>query len=168
MQDVNKRAPAQLRPYLWLILAAGVLAAVSYGAGPLILARLDSLEETPTAPELAALALFALCGFASFYGTRGTPLPAFVVAIVLGVAGHPLFAPIVASPLALGSLVTASAALILFSGGLEMAKPPWNSCACSPRSRSWPFPASSSPASPSRAWPRASARPWASASRRRW
>jgi potassium/hydrogen antiporter len=83
-----------------------------------------ALEETPTAPELAALTLFALCGFASFYATRGTPLPSFVVAIALGVAGHPLFAPIVGNPLALASLVTACTALILFSGGLENLEMP--------------------------------------------
>jgi cell volume regulation protein A len=64
--------------------------------------------------------LFALCSFVSFYATRGTPLPSFVVAIALGVAGHPLFAPIVQSPLVLQSLVTMCAALILFSGGLDM------------------------------------------------
>jgi cell volume regulation protein A len=69
---------------------------------------------------LAALSLFALCSFASFYATRGTPLPSFVVAIALGIAGHTLFGPIIANTTTLGALVTASAAIILFSGGLEM------------------------------------------------
>ncbi len=64
--------------------------------------------------------LFALCSFASFHTTRGTPLPSFVVAIALGVAGHKLFAPIIGNPTALASIVTGSAAIILFSGGLEM------------------------------------------------
>jgi NhaP-type Na+/H+ or K+/H+ antiporter len=120
MPEISQKAGSPLRPYLWLILAVAALGTISYGVGQQILDRLAALEETPMAPELAALVLFALCSFASFYATRGTALPSFVVAIALGVAGHPLFAPIVGNPLALASLVTASAALILFSGGLEM------------------------------------------------
>lgn len=107
-------------PYIWLVLAIAVLAGVSNAFGPQILHRLSGLEEAPSAPVLAALGLFALCSFASFYATRDTPLPSFVVAIALGVAGHTLFAPIVGNPTALASIVTASAAIILFSGGLEM------------------------------------------------
>jgi potassium/hydrogen antiporter len=123
MGEVSGRMAPRLRPYLWLILGVAGLGVIAYGLGQPILERLSALDETPTAPELAALVLFALCSFASFYATRGTPIPSFVVAIALGVAGHPLFAPIVANPLALGSLVTASAAIILFSGGLEMPLP---------------------------------------------
>src|SRR5262249_37824814 len=63
---------------------------------------------------------FGLCSFASFYATWKTPIPSFVVAIALGIAGHKLFAPIVGSPTLLASLVTGSAAIILFGGGLEM------------------------------------------------
>ncbi len=107
-------------PYVWLVLAVAVLAAVSNLAGDQILARLVALEDAPSAPILAALVLFALCSFASFYATRDTPLPSFVVAIALGMAGHALFAPIVANATALSAIVTASAAIILFSGGLEM------------------------------------------------
>ncbi|MBV9043867.1 MAG: cation:proton antiporter [Alphaproteobacteria bacterium] len=107
-------------PYVWLLLSVAGLAAISNFAGEQILHRLAALEDTPSAPVLAALVLFALCSFASFYATRGTPLPSFVVAIVLGIAGHTLFAPIVANTTALSALVTASAAIILFSGGLEM------------------------------------------------
>lgn len=106
--------------YVWLILAVALLAAISGMAGPQILERLSALEDAPSAPILAALALFALCSFASFYSTRGTPLPSFVVAIALGIAGHTLFAPIVGNAGALSSIVTGSAAIILFSGGLEM------------------------------------------------
>ncbi len=123
MQSTSQRAGSKLRPYLWLILAVAALGAISYGLGQQILDRLTALEDSPTAPELAALVLFALCCFASFYATRDTSLPSFVVAIALGVAGPPLFAPIVGNPLVLGSLVTASAAIILFSGGLEMPLP---------------------------------------------
>ncbi|HTT98144.1 MAG TPA: cation:proton antiporter [Rhizomicrobium sp.] len=107
-------------PYVWLVLAIAVLAAVSNYLGADILSRLAALEDAPSAPILAALVLFALCSFASFYATRDTPLPSFVVAIALGVAGHGLFAPIVANTSALSAIVTASAAIILFSGGLEM------------------------------------------------
>lgn len=107
-------------PYLWLVFSIAALAAVSNLAGEQILHHLSELEEAPSAPILAALVLFALCSFASFYATRGTPLPSFVVAIALGIAGHTLFAPIVANGTALSALVTASAAIILFSGGLEM------------------------------------------------
>jgi NhaP-type Na+/H+ or K+/H+ antiporter len=107
-------------PYVWLVLAVAGLAAVSNYLGADILARLTAIEDAPSAPILAALVLFALCSFASFYATRGTPLPSFVVAIALGVAGHTLFAPIVANATALSAIVTASAAIILFSGGLEM------------------------------------------------
>lgn len=124
---MNKTEPVEsagttgsLLPYVWLILAVGGLAAISYGAGDQILQRLSALEDTPTAPVLAALALFGACSFVSFYATWRTPLPSFVVAIALGIAGHALFAPIVANPVLLAALVTASAAAILFGGGLEM------------------------------------------------
>ena len=52
--------------------------------------------------------------------TRGTPIPSFVVAIAFGIAGHTLFTPIVNNPPVLAAFVTGSAAIILFSGGLEM------------------------------------------------
>jgi cell volume regulation protein A len=117
--DLTKVASPRL-PYVWLVLAIAGLAAVSTFLGNDILRQLDGAEDGMTIPVLAALVLFALCSFASFYGTRGTPLPSFVVAIALGMAGHNLFAPIVGNHTALASLVTASAAIILFSGGLEM------------------------------------------------
>jgi cell volume regulation protein A len=120
MQEVAPGARLRLRPYLWLVLAVSSFAAVSYSVGDEILCRLAALEDAPTAPILGGLVLFALCSFASFYVARGTALPSFVVAIALGVAGHTLFAPIVANPTVLASLVTGSAATILFSGGLEM------------------------------------------------
>jgi NhaP-type Na+/H+ or K+/H+ antiporter len=120
MQGVSKKVVSPHQPYIWLVLAVSTLAAVSYGLGDQILHRLSSLDDAPTAPVLAAFGLFALCSFASSYATRGTPLPSFVVAIALGIAGRTLFAPIVENTTALASLVTGSAAIILFSGGLEM------------------------------------------------
>ncbi len=121
MQDETVKAePLSLRPYLWIALSIAAFAAVSYGAGDQILARLAALEDAPTAPILAAMLLFAGCSFLSFYATRGSAVPSFVVAIALGIAGHKLFAPIVGDPGVLAALVTGSAAMILFSGGLEM------------------------------------------------
>lgn len=120
MNDTLKHVASPRLPYIWLVLAVAVLAAISNFAGQPILDHLAKLEEAPSAPVLAALSLFALCSFASFYATRGTPLPSFVVAIALGIAGHTLFGPIIANTTTLGALVTASAAIILFSGGLEM------------------------------------------------
>ena len=117
--SVHHTTSARL-PYLWLALSVAVLALVSNFFGDMILHRLSSLEDAPAAPVLAALSLFALCSFVSFYATRGTPFPSFVAAIALGIAGHTLLAPIVASPATLASLVTAAAAIILFSGGIEM------------------------------------------------
>jgi NhaP-type Na+/H+ or K+/H+ antiporter len=105
---------------LLIVVSIAALAALSYGDGPQLLSQLSALEDAPTEPTLAALVLFAVCSFVSFYATRGTPLPSFVVAIALGMAGHALFAPIVGNPKLLASLVTGSAAIILFSGGLEM------------------------------------------------
>ncbi len=113
------RAPKHLA-YIWLALAVSALAIVAYGAGDQILHNLEGIEDAPTAPLLAAFVLFGLCSFASFYATWRTPLPSFVVAIALGIAGHPLFAPIVGDSEVLAALVTGSAALILFGGGLEM------------------------------------------------
>jgi NhaP-type Na+/H+ or K+/H+ antiporter len=107
-------------PYVWLVLAVTLMATVSSFWGDTILDRLAELRDAPTVPVLAALVLFGLCSFASFYATWRTPLPSFVVAIALGIAGHKLFAPIVANPTLLASLVTGSAAIILFGGGLEM------------------------------------------------
>ena len=120
MVENIKQAASPRLPYVWLVLAVGALAAISNLAGDQILERLGALKDVPSAPALAAFALIALCSFASFYATRGTPLPSFVVAIALGIAGHKFFAPIVANTTALSALVTASAAIILFSGGLEM------------------------------------------------
>lgn len=107
-------------PYIWLVLAVGTMAVISDRWGDDILRKISGLEDTPTAPALGAIVLFAFCSFASFYATWRTPLPSFVVSISLGMAGHKLFAPIVANPTLLASLVTGSAAIILFGGGLEM------------------------------------------------
>lgn len=107
-------------PYALLVAAVAGLAAISNLAGEAILRRLNALEDAPTAPVLAALVLFGACSFASYYATWKTPIPSFVVAIGLGVAGHTLFAPIVGNAVMLSSLVTGSAAIILFGGGLEM------------------------------------------------
>ena len=120
MPTAHTKSTSALRPYLWLVLIVAVFAGVSYGGGQQILAHLASLEDAPSAPTLASLVLFAVCSFASFYATRGTPIPSFVLAIALGMAGHTLFAPIVADAKLLGALVTGCAAIILFSGGLEM------------------------------------------------
>src|SRR5437762_3566802 len=120
MSETMMRVASPRSPYIWLVLAVALLAAISNLAGEQLLHHLARLEDAPTAPVLAALTLFAACSFASFYATRGTPLPSFVVAIALGIAGHTLFAPIVGNPTLLASLVTACAAIILFSGGLEM------------------------------------------------
>jgi NhaP-type Na+/H+ or K+/H+ antiporter len=103
-----------------LVLGVAAIAFISNVAGEQILHRLANLDDAPTAPVLASVVLFSLCSFASFYATRGTPIPSFVVAIALGIAGHTLFSPIVGNPTALASLVTGSAAIILFGGGLEM------------------------------------------------
>ena len=113
-------ARAALATYTALLASLLVLGGLSYGAGDVIVARLSALDDLPIAPELASIALFGICSFASFYATRNTPLPSFVVAIALGMAGHTLFAPIVSNSLVLASLVTGSAAVILFGGGLEM------------------------------------------------
>ena len=114
------RAPSGPMAYLWLIVSIGLLAAISTNFGGEILRRLGEIEDAPTAPILASLVLFGLCSFASFYATWRTPLPSFLVAIALGMAGHTLFAPIVANRELLAALVTMSAAVILFGGGLEM------------------------------------------------
>jgi cell volume regulation protein A len=119
-KDTAPKAVSLLRPYIWLALAVATLAGVSYWAGDEILHRLAELEETPTAPVLGAIVLFGVCSFASFYAAWNTPIPSFVVAIALGIAGHKFFAPIVSNPTVLASLVTGSAAIILFGGGLEM------------------------------------------------
>lgn len=107
-------------PYVWLVLAIAAMAVVSNGWGDEILDGLGSLSDSPMAPVLGAIVLFGICSFASFYATWKTPLPSFVVAIALGMAGHKLFAPIVGRPTLLASLVTGSATIILFGGGLEM------------------------------------------------
>src|SRR5262249_39974753 len=109
-----------ITPYLWLAVSLVALAGISFNQGAEILPRLAALGDSPTAPVLAAVVLFGLCSVASFYATWKTPLPSFVVAIALGIAGHKLLSPIIARPTLLASLVTGSAAIILFGGGLEM------------------------------------------------
>jgi len=110
----------RVAPYVWLVVSVGVLAAASNIWGTEILHRLSELDDAPTAPTLAALVLFGYCSFTSFYAAWKTPIPSFVVAIALGIAGKALFAPIVADANVLAALVTGSAAVILFGGGLEM------------------------------------------------
>lgn len=107
-------------PYIVMAAAIIAMAMVSQSYGDAIVARIAELGDTPSAPALALIGLIAACSFLSFYGTRGTPIPSFVVAIVLGIAGHKLFAPIVGNTTLLASLVTGSAAIILFGGGIEM------------------------------------------------
>ena len=119
MQKTTLSFRHRLSPYLWIAISVAAFAGVSYGAGDQILLRLTSLPDAPTAPVLATLVLFAACSFASFYVARGTALPSFVVAIALGMAGHTLFGPIIRNPTVLAALVTGSAAIILFGGGLE-------------------------------------------------
>ena len=114
-----RESHARLR-YGLIALAVALLAVLSFGADDDILHWLAAREDAPSTPLLAALALFALCSFVSFHASRGTHLPSFVVAIALGIAGRPLFAPIVADTNVLAALVTGSAAIVLFSGGLEM------------------------------------------------
>jgi NhaP-type Na+/H+ or K+/H+ antiporter len=120
MTQRSEKKPAKLLPYFWLVLGVAALAVISNRYGVEVMHYLRELEDAPSAPILATVALIALCSFVSFYATRGTPFPSFVVAIALGIAGHELFAPIVANRILLGSLVTGLAALILFGGGLEM------------------------------------------------
>ncbi|MDE2183183.1 MAG: cation:proton antiporter [Alphaproteobacteria bacterium] len=120
MAEATQEARGRLAPYVWLVLAVAGLAVVSDRFGDEIVGRLAGLEDAPAAPVLAAIALFGFCSFASFYASWKTPLPSFVVAIALGMAGHALFAPIVANTTLVASLVTVSAAAILFGGGLEM------------------------------------------------
>ena len=72
MQETITRVASPRLPYIWLVLAIFTLALISYGAGEQILHHLAELEDTPTAPVLAALVLLAPCSFASFYATRGT------------------------------------------------------------------------------------------------
>ena len=124
METVQRVTSAARRsraaPYIWLAGSVGGLALVSQNFGDTILRNLGELSDSPTAPVLGAVVLFGLCSFASFYATWRTPLPSFVVSIALGLAGHTLFAPIVGKPTLLASLVTGSAAIILFGGGLEM------------------------------------------------
>jgi NhaP-type Na+/H+ and K+/H+ antiporter len=107
-------------PHLWLIASIGLLAAVSYGFGDRLLAYLVSLKDAPAEEVLALVVLFGSCSVASHYATWKTPVPSFAVAIAMGIAGHRLFQPILNNPTLLSSLVTSSAALILFGGGLEM------------------------------------------------
>jgi len=120
MTEQTAATTSKRLPYLWLVLGVGAVAALSIFPGEEIVRRLSSLPEAPTAPVLAAVALIAACSFISVYATQGTPIPSFVVSIVLGMVGHTLFQPIVANQTALAALVTGSAAIILFGGGLEM------------------------------------------------
>lgn len=120
MTESKQGAASSRLPYLWLVLGVSALAAVSNLFGAQIMEHIRHLEDAPTEPILAPVALFAICSFVSFYATKGTPIPSFVAAIALGIAGHAFLAPIVNNPATLAALVTASAAIILFSGGLEM------------------------------------------------
>lgn len=124
MAGVKARKPSNgltsYRSLAWLVLAIAALAAVSYGLGDHLLQYLSGLDDGPMAEVLALIVLFGACSVASHYATWGTPLPSFVVAVALGMAGHALFGPILDNPTLLASLVTGSAALILFGGGLEM------------------------------------------------
>ncbi|MBI4225268.1 MAG: cation:proton antiporter [Candidatus Sungbacteria bacterium] len=68
------------------------------------------------------IALICVLSFVIFILSSGTPLPSFVVAILFGIVGRDLFAPVVDHRVALGAIVGFGATLILFGGGLET---PW-------------------------------------------
>ncbi len=69
---------------------------------------------------LIAISIIFIGSFAVFYLSNSTRIPSFVIAIAIGIASAPLLTPLTGGTDLLMILVSVSATLILFSGGLEM------------------------------------------------
>ncbi len=77
-------------------------------------------DEAVTMTNFFIIAALFILSFLVFHVSTLVKLPAFVVAIFLGLAAKPLLAPIANSSEILGIVVGLGATLILFSGGLEI------------------------------------------------
>lgn len=83
-----------------------------------------AIEASPEHGLLLTLLLTAILfvlSTLSSHVSRLTNLPSFVIAIFFGIVGKPLLEPIILNSEALAVLVNLGAALILFSGGLEVS-----------------------------------------------
>jgi NhaP-type Na+/H+ or K+/H+ antiporter len=110
---------ALVAPFVAIVAWIAAIALVA----PRLSAILAVFGKQSTDPELLAvfLAVSTICtlSFISYYLSRGAPFPSFVIALFLGIAAHPLLAPIVENHVALAAIVSLGATLILFQGGLE-------------------------------------------------
>lgn len=68
---------------------------------------------------LLLLPVVIIGGGLSSYIAENTPVPSFVIAILIGMLAQPLFAPIIENGPALLAIVTGAAAVVLFGGGIE-------------------------------------------------
>lgn len=69
---------------------------------------------------LIAISIVFIGSFAVFYLSNIARIPSFIIAIAIGIVSSPLLEPLTGSANLLMILVSVSATLILFSGGLEM------------------------------------------------
>lgn len=102
-----------MRAYLYLITT---FAGFFMFSRPALIAHIDD----PIALIFLAVAAIFIGSFAVFYLSDATRIPSFVIAIGIGIMLSPLLQPLTNTSDLLTVLVSASATLILFSGGLEM------------------------------------------------
>lgn len=82
----------------------------------------DFFHQTSEAELIEIIFLISILfvfSFCAFYLPTSTPVPSFVVAMLLGMVAQPLLEPIVHQHAVLNVLVGVGASLILFGGGLE-------------------------------------------------
>lgn len=106
-------------PLAYLIVAVGFLALVSPWAAEHLMFLVEKSHEPELLAAFLSMSFICFFGFASFYLSRGLPLPSFVAALFVGIAAKPFLLPIVENHVALSIIVSLGAALILFQGGLE-------------------------------------------------
>lgn len=99
---------------LWFVaLYAGGL------AYPDLLEHFKHREDFVVVSAFFSISFLLISAFVTLYAANEVKLPSFVVAIFLGMATKPLFAPLVADQDVLYIIISLGAALILFGGGLE-------------------------------------------------
>ncbi len=108
-----------LHPYIRLALALAGVAVAGYLFAPMLTASFALHHEARILLAFFDIAALFTASFVAYYAARKTKIPAFVVAMLMGIAAKPFLQGIVSSTTALPVIVGIGATLILFSGGLE-------------------------------------------------
>ncbi len=88
-------------------------------AYPDLLEHFKHREDFSVISAFFSISFLLISAFVTLYAANEVKLPSFVVAIMLGMAAKPLFAPLISDQNMLFVIISLGAALILFGGGLD-------------------------------------------------